>query len=55
MPQATPTIQIQVRRRWWLGMYLAGVVLFARTTGLEPDWAKVEAAILRGLVVRLAE
>lgn len=41
-----------VRMRWWLRCYLAVVVWFARTTGMEPDWEQVEGLIRRGLVLR---
>lgn len=41
-----------VRMRWWLRCYLAAVVWFARTAGVEPDWDRVERWIRRGLVLR---
>ncbi len=50
---STEPLRIEVRCRWWLDIYLAGVVLFAKTTGMQPDWAKVERTVLRGIVVRM--
>lgn len=38
--------------RWWLRCYLAMVVWFAKATGMEPDWDRVERWIRRGLVLR---
>lgn len=38
--------------RWWLRWYLGAVVWFARATGMDPDWDRVEWWIRRGLVVR---
>lgn len=46
------TVMAAVRMRWWLRCYLATVVWFARTTGMEPDWERVERWIRRGLVLR---
>ena len=46
------TVTASVRLRWWLRCYLAAVVWFARATGMEPDWERVERWIRRGLVVR---
>lgn len=45
-------VTANVRMRWWLRCYLAAVVWFARKTGMEPDWDRVERWIRRGLVVR---
>lgn len=46
------TVTVSVRLRWWLRWYLAAVAWFARTTGMEPDWERVEWWIRRGLVLR---
>lgn len=46
------TVTASIRIRWWLRLYLAAVVWFARATGTEPDWERVEWWIRRGLVVR---
>ncbi len=46
------TMTASVRLRWWLRCYLATVMWFARTTGMEPDWARVDQRIRRGLVLR---
>lgn len=46
------TVTASVRLRWWLRWYLAAVVWFARATGMEPDWERVEWWIRRGLVLR---
>lgn len=44
-------VRLQVRTRWWLRHYLAGVVLVSVLTGRTPDPAKVEWWIRRGLRV----
>lgn len=46
------TVTASIRMRWWLRCYLAAVVWFARATGTEPDWERVEWWIRRGLVLR---
>lgn len=42
-----------IRLRWWLRIYLGGVTLASRMTGLEPDWERVERWVKRGVVVRI--
>lgn len=42
-----------IRLRWWLRIYLGGVTLASRMTGLEPDWERVERWVKRGTVVRV--
>jgi len=44
-------VRLQVRTRWWLRHYLACVALVSWMTGLEPDPAKLEWWIRRGLKV----
>lgn len=46
------TVRASIRMRWWLRCYLAAVMWFARVTGMEPDWDRVDRWIRRGLVVR---
>jgi len=46
------TVTASVHMRWWLRWYLAAVIWFARATGMEPDWERVEWCIRRGLVLR---
>ncbi|MNB74425.1 hypothetical protein D3C81_272800 [compost metagenome] len=46
------TMTASIRVRWWLRCYLAAVVWFAKSTGMEPDWDRVERWIRRGLVLR---
>lgn len=45
----------QIRVRWWLRAYLAGVVIFARLAGLEPDWQKVSRWMSAGIAVRVIQ
>ncbi len=47
-------ITLAIHMRWWLRAYLYGVTCMAYLMGAEPDWAKVERTIERGLVIRLA-
>ena len=42
-----------VKIRWWLRLYLAGVVITSRITGLDPDWQKAGQWIRRGTVIRV--
>ena len=44
-------VRLQVRTRWWLRHYLAGVALVSHLTGMEPDPEKMERWIRRGLKV----
>ena len=44
-------VRLQVRPRWWLRHYLAGVALVSHLTGMEPDREKMERWIRRGLKV----
>lgn len=46
------TVRASIRMRWWLRCYLAAVMWFARATGMEPDWDRVERWIRRGLVLQ---
>lgn len=46
------TLRATVRMRWWLRCYLTAVMWFARTTGMEPDWDRVDRWIRRGLVLQ---
>lgn len=44
-------VRLQVRTRWWLRHYLAGVALVSHLTGMEPDPERMERWIRRGLKV----
>ena len=44
-------VRLEVRPRWWLRHYLAGVALVSRLTGMEPDHEKMGHWIRRGLKV----
>jgi hypothetical protein len=48
---ATVTARIEVRWRWWLRWYLLGLRVTSQISGLEPDPAKIEPWIRRGLYV----
>lgn len=47
------TFVMQVKVRWWLRLYLYGVALTSYLTGMEPDYAKVQKWINRGVKSRL--
>lgn len=49
---ASPCMLV-IKLRWWLRLYLAAVLGMAKLTGMEPDMAKVEWWIKRGLVLRV--
>lgn len=48
---ASPTLLIEVRVRWWLRWYLAGVKWAAALSGRAPNWPRVERWIRRGVYV----
>lgn len=43
---------VQVHVAWWLRWYIAGVALTSSLTDREPDWAKVEFWVRRGVRMR---
>lgn len=43
--------RLTVRFSWWVQPYLTGVILFARTFGMEPDLDKVTSTVMRGVRV----
>lgn len=45
------TIRLRISLRWWLRAYLYGVTLMAYALDAEPDMAKVEAMVQRGIKV----
>lgn len=47
MAMASTSITVRLSVAWWLRWYLAGVILTARLTGLEPDLGKVQRHIRR--------
>lgn len=44
-------VRFRITLRWWLRVYLYGVILMAYALGAEPDMAKVEAMVKRGIKV----
>jgi hypothetical protein len=46
-------VTITVRVRWWLRLYLSGVVMMSWFTGLYPDMAKVRWYVRQGVKVRV--
>jgi hypothetical protein len=48
---AVSKLTLEIRVAWWLRLYLYGVVITSRVTGLEPDWSKVKRMIGRGVTV----
>ena len=49
MAKATMTLTVKVA--WWLPLYLHGVAFVSMVMGLEPDMAKVEAVVTKGVKV----
>lgn len=47
------TLVIQVKMRWWLRLYLYGVVFTSYITGMSPDRDKVTKWMRRGMKMRL--
>jgi len=43
------TARISVRVAWWVWAYVAGVRFVSKVTGLEPDMAKVDAVLAKGV------
>ena len=48
-------IPVTVRLRWWVRPYMAALAWFGQATGKEPDWAKVNKVLRRGVVVTTGE
>lgn len=44
---ASSHIVVGIRFTWWLHWYLAGVMIVARLSGLEPDCQRVGAWVVR--------
>lgn len=51
---AQASLEIRIHVAWWARAYLQGVILFAWTTGMEPDWEKVSATVLKGVKATIA-
>lgn len=48
---AQASIKLVVKVSWWVLPYVQSVALFARMTGLQPDFDKVVRTALRGIRV----
>ncbi|AOZ06779.1 hypothetical protein [Cupriavidus malaysiensis] len=48
-----PVVMVSVRIAWWALLYARCVYAFAYWHGLEPDGAKVDAVLQKGVRVRL--
>ena len=46
-------LTVRVTVRWWLKAYLAGVLITARLTRCEPDWARVRYWVGKGVKTRV--
>lgn len=42
------TVTITIKRSWWVTPYIYGVYLLSALTGMEPDYEKVAATVVRG-------
>ena len=42
-------ITLHVKFAWWLRLYVACIAFVSTVSGLEPDYAKLERMILRGI------
>lgn len=49
------TINVSVRLVWWVKWYVAGVAAMSRATGLEPDWDRVTAWVMRGIKTEIVQ
>lgn len=46
------TLAITIKRAWWVMPYLYGVQWFSELTGMEPDYKRVAATVLRGIRIQ---
>lgn len=54
MPSAEAlNVQIEIRLAWWWWPYFYGVVTMVHLTGMELDWNKLNAALLRAVWLRI--
>ncbi|MDN4061473.1 hypothetical protein QPK31_24940 [Massilia sp. YIM B02769] len=50
---ATTTLMFKLKVRWWLKLYLAGVMITARLTRAEPNWERVRYWIGKGTKIEV--
>lgn len=50
---ARAMLGVKMRVKWWLHVYLDGMIFFCTITGARPDFDKVNEMILRGIVVEV--
>lgn len=53
MAKAPLIMEIKVKFRWWIWIYLKGIECMIRLTKLEPDWEKVEKTIEDGMILEV--
>lgn len=46
---ASVNLQIRIRLRWWLPLYIDGLCLFCKVFGTAPDMDRVDRMIARGI------
>lgn len=47
-------VRLVIKRKWWLSLYLAGLVTCAAITGSAPNWSRVDCWLRRALKIYLA-
>jgi hypothetical protein len=48
---STTSITVSIKLAWWVNPYLTGVRIMSELTGLEPDYDRVVATVLRGIKI----
>lgn len=51
--QALHSMKVKVSLAWWWRFYAFGLLTMVAITGLEPDWQKVEAMIMKAVRIRV--
>ncbi len=46
-------IVLKLSLAWWVRPYVFGVVTMSMLAGLEPDWDKVTAKVMRAIKVKV--
>lgn len=46
---ASAQLQVRIRLRWWLPLYIKSVCLFCELFGTAPDMEKVDRMLARGI------
>jgi len=51
---ATTALTLKLKVRWWLKLYLSGVLLTARLTHCQPNWERVSYWVGKGIKIEVS-